>query len=89
LPSVLPLLAVEAALRFSYAIFLVASLGFLGVGARPPSPDWGLMVSENRPYYALSQWALIAPSVAIGVVVVGVNLMADGVRRFVQRGEAA
>ena len=48
LPSVLPALAVESALRFSYAIFLVASLGFLGVGVQPPSPDWGLMVKEAR-----------------------------------------
>src|SRR5690606_1676329 len=45
LPSVMPALAVEGALRFSYAIFLVASLGFLGVGVQPPSPNWGLMVS--------------------------------------------
>ena len=45
-PAVLPDLAVEAALRFSYAIFLASSLGFLGVGVQPPSPDWGLMVNE-------------------------------------------
>ena len=45
-PATLPALAVEASLRFSYAIFLVASLGFLGVGVQPPSPDWGLMVKE-------------------------------------------
>ena len=48
LPSVSPALTVEAALRFSYAIFLVASLGFLGVGVQPPQPDWGLMVNPNN-----------------------------------------
>ena len=48
LPGVLPALAVEGALRFSYAIFLTASLGFLGLGVPPPSPDWGRMVNEAR-----------------------------------------
>ena len=85
-PSVAPVLAVEAALRFSYGIFLVASLGFLGVAARPPSPDWGLMVNENRGgFFALAPWALEYPAIAIAVLVVGVNLMSDGVRRAVQR----
>ena len=45
LPSALPALAVEAALRFSYSIFLTASLGFLGIGVQPPNPNWGLMGS--------------------------------------------
>ena len=85
-PSVVPVLVVEAALRFSYGIFLVASLGFLGVAARPPSPDWGLMVNENRGgFFALAPWALESPAIAIAVLVVGVNLMSDGVRRAVQR----
>ena len=85
-PSVVPVLVVEAALRFSYGIFLVASLGFLGVAARPPSPDWGLMVNENRGgFFALAPWALEYPAIAIAVLVVGVNLMSDGVRRAVQR----
>ena len=86
-PSVIPALLVEASLRFSYAIFLVASLGFLGVGARPPSPDWGLMVNENRGgLYRLTPWALNYPAATIALLVVGVNLMADGVKRVVQRG---
>lgn len=85
-PSVIPALVVEASLRFSYAIFLVASLGFLGVAARPPSPDWGLMVSENRGgLYNLTPWALEYPAAAIALLVVGVNLMSDGVRRAVQK----
>lgn len=86
LPSVIPALVVEASLRFSYAIFLVASLGFLGAGARPPSPDWGLMVNENRgALYELAPWALNYPALAIAVLVVGVNLMSDGIKRAVQR----
>lgn len=84
LPSVLPTLAVEAALRFSYAIFLVASLGFLGVGVQPPSPNWGLMVNEARPHVGQLPWALFFPAAAIAIVVIGVNLMADGVKRILQ-----
>ena len=87
LPSVIPALVVEASLRFSYAIFLVASLGFLGFGARPPSPDWGLMVNENRGgFYQLTPWALEFPALAIAILVIAVNLMSDGVRRAVQKG---
>lgn len=84
LPSVLPALAVESALRFSYAIFLIASLGFLGVGVQPPSPNWGLMVAEARNYISLTPWALYFPAGAIALLVIGVNLMADGLKRALQ-----
>ena len=84
LPSVLPALAVEAALRFSYAIFLVASLGFLGVGVQPPEPDWGLMVNEARHNVTQTPWALYFPAGAIALLVIGVNLMSDGLKRVLQ-----
>ncbi|MHB1294663.1 MAG: ABC transporter permease [Anaerolineae bacterium] len=84
MPSVLPTLAVEAALRFSYAIFLVASLGFLGVGVQPPSPDWGLMVREARTFAVQTPWALFFPAAAIALVVVGVNLTADRLQHVLQ-----
>ncbi|MCU0481636.1 MAG: ABC transporter permease [Anaerolineae bacterium] len=80
-PSVLPALTVEAALRFSYAIFLVASLGFLGLGVQPPSPDWGRMVEEARGEVARAPWSLWSPAAAIALLVIGVNLLADGLRR--------
>ena len=83
-PSTLPALAVEASLRFSYAIFLVASLGFLGVGVQPPSPDWGLMVKEGRANFTQTPWALYFPAGAIAVVVVGVNLVADTLKQILQ-----
>jgi peptide/nickel transport system permease protein len=82
LPGVLPALAVEAALRFSYAIFLTASLGFLGLGVQPPSPDWGRMVNEARGQFERAPWALWFPAGAIALLVIGVNLMADGLRRI-------
>jgi len=83
-PSTLPALAVEASLRFSYAIFLVASLGFLGVGVQPPSPDWGLMVKEGRANFTQTPWALYFPAGAIAVVVIGVNLVADTLKQILQ-----
>lgn len=82
LPVVLPALAVEAALRFSYAIFLTASLGFLGLGVQPPSPDWGRMVYEARLDYARAPWGLWFPAGAIALLVISVNLTADGLRRI-------
>lgn len=82
LPGVLPALAVEGALRFSYAIFLTASLGFLGLGVQPPSPDWGRMVYEARLDYARAPWGLWFPAGAIALLVISVNLTADGLRRI-------
>ncbi|MHC4388048.1 MAG: ABC transporter permease [Planctomycetota bacterium] len=86
LPSVMPPLAVEASMRFSYAIFLVASLGFLGLGVQPPSPDWGLMVGEARNYFSQAQWALLAPAGAVIILVIGVAFMSDGLRRMLLPG---
>ncbi|MFA9405713.1 MAG: ABC transporter permease [Anaerolineales bacterium] len=82
LPATFPALSVESSLRFSYAIFLVASLGFLGVGVQPPNPDWGLMVNEARTYASQTPWALFFPAAAIVILVVGVNLLTDGIRRL-------
>jgi len=81
LPAVYPALAVEASLRFSYAIFLTASLGFLGVGVQPPNPDWGLMINEARRTYTLVPWALYFPAGVISLIVIGINLMSDGLQR--------
>lgn len=86
LPSVLPPLAVEASMRFAYAIFLVASLGFLGLGVQPPSPDWGLMVGESRNYFVQASWVLLFPAGAIAVLVVGIGFLSDGLRRMLLPG---
>jgi peptide/nickel transport system permease protein len=84
LPGVLPALLVEASLRFSYAIFLVTSLGFLGLGAQPPSPEWGRMVLDARSNYATAPWALWSPVVAIALLIISVNVMTDGLRRVLR-----
>ncbi len=86
LPNVLPHLAVEASMRFSYSIFLVASLGFLGLGVQPPSPDWGLMVGEARTWFYQARWVLFFPAGAIALLVVAVGFMSDGLRRMLLPG---
>ncbi len=86
MPNVLPHLAVEASMRFVYAIFLVASLGFLGLGVQPPAPDWGFMVSEARPFYNIAPWVLLFPAISIAVLVVGVSFVSDGLRKMLLPG---
>jgi peptide/nickel transport system permease protein len=86
LPNVLPPLAVEASMRFSYSIFLVASLGFLGLGVQPPSPDWGMMVGEARTWFGQAPWVLLFPAGTIAFLVVGVAFMSDGLRRMLLAG---
>ena len=62
-------------------ILAETSLSFLGLGVQPPSPDWGRMVNEARDSFAQTPWALWAPAGAIAILVIGVNLLSDGLRR--------
>jgi len=81
LPNARGPIIIDAMLRVGYAIFAMGTLGFLGLGLPPPSPDWGSMVSEGRRYIlAGSPWAALWPSLAIASLVVGLNLLADGLR---------
>ncbi len=80
LPSAAAPLIVEVTLRLAYAILAEASLSFLGLGTQPPTPSWGLMVADGRRFLALAPWATIAPGLAIMVVVLGFNLLGDGLR---------
>ena len=77
LPNVMPELIVELCLRFAYALLLISSLGFLGFGVQPPTPDWGLMISESRNYVTIAPWAVLFPALGIGILVVAVNALAD------------
>jgi peptide/nickel transport system permease protein len=81
LPNALPVLTVEASVRLSYAILMASSLGFLGLGVQPPSPDWGLMISESRRFIQIAPWVALVPAAAVASLVVGVNLLTDGIRQ--------
>ncbi|HBY93382.1 MAG TPA: ABC transporter permease [Chloroflexi bacterium] len=81
LPNARGPIIVDAMLRVGYAIFAMGTLGFLGLGLPPPSPDWGSMVAKGRQFIlAGSPWEALWPSVAIASLVVGLNLFADGLR---------
>ncbi len=81
LPNARGPIIVDAMLRVGYAIFAMGTLGFLGLGIPPPSPDWGSMVAKGREFILSgSPWAALWPSLAIASLVVGLNLLADGIR---------
>jgi peptide/nickel transport system permease protein len=80
LPNAWPPLIVEASLRVTYAILLGSALSFLGLGAQPPSSDWGLMISEARSFLDRAPWIALAPGLAMCLLVIGINLLGDGAR---------
>lgn len=81
LPNVTGPLMVESGLRFTYAVGLVAMLSFLGVGVQPPTADWGNMINENRIGLTIQPWGVLLPLAAIAALVVGCNLITDGIAR--------
>jgi len=80
LPNARGPIIVDAMLRVGYAVFSIGTLGFLGLGVPPPSPDWGSMVARARQFIWTNPWAVLWPALAISSLVVGLNLFADGVR---------
>jgi peptide/nickel transport system permease protein len=81
LPNARGPIIIDAMLRVGYAIFAMGTLGFLGLGIPPPSPDWGSMVAKGREFILMgSPWATLWPCIAIASLVVGLNLLADGLR---------
>jgi peptide/nickel transport system permease protein len=81
LPNARGPIIVDAMLRIGYAIFAMGTLGFLGLGLPPPSPDWGSMVAKGRTYILAGHvWTALWPAVAIASLVIGLNLLADGLR---------
>ena len=86
LPNVMGQVMVEFTVRLGYAIFTAATLSFLGFGIQPPAPDWGLQVFQN--YGLISGgywWPVLFPALAIATLVIGVNLMADGIAKAFER----
>ncbi len=80
LPNCLAPLIVQATLSFSNAILDAAALGFLGMGAQPPTPEWGTMLAEAREFILRAWWVVTFPGLAILITVLAINLMGDGLR---------
>ena len=80
LPNCLAPLIVQATLAFSSAILDAAALGFLGMGAQPPTPEWGTMLAEAREFIQRAWWVVTFPGLAILITVLAINLMGDGLR---------
>jgi peptide/nickel transport system permease protein len=91
LPNVSSPLLVEASLRLTYSIGLIAGLSFLGFGLQPPAADWGLMINENRQGLTVQPWGVVMPVIAIALLTIGTSLIGDGVARAsagIERGGA-
>ncbi len=80
LPNLVGPIVVEMTIRVAFAVMLFATLSFLGLGAQPPAPEWGLMVAESRRFMHLSPWMILWPSLAVALVAIGFNLLGDGLR---------
>ena len=89
LPNVFPHLIVVATVELGSAILLEAALSFLGLGVQPPLPSWGLMIAEAKNYMFFSLWLIVIPGTALAVLVLGINLVGDGLRDvFAPEGRA-
>jgi peptide/nickel transport system permease protein len=80
LPNSISPVIVQATLAIATAIIEAAALGFLGLGAQPPSPEWGKMLADSKQYLVQAPWTLFFPGIAIMLTVLGFNLMGDGLR---------
>jgi peptide/nickel transport system permease protein len=85
LPNATGVLLVEFGVRAGYAPILIGSLGFLGFGVQPPTPEWGLMISENRVALTAAPYTVLAPAVALSGLVISLNLFTDGLARVFGR----
>ncbi len=80
LPNILPPVIVLATLEMGELILALAALNFLGLGAQPPTPEWGAMLNDGRPFLFTAPQLMIYPGLAISLVVLGFNLLGDGLR---------
>jgi peptide/nickel transport system permease protein len=90
LPNIMGPLVVEASLRLSFNIAVIAGLSFLGFGLQPPSADWGLMINENKNGLTIQPWPVLLPVIAIGLLTIGTSLIGDGLARAaigIERGK--
>jgi peptide/nickel transport system permease protein len=80
LPNLFPILVTQATLDIGYVVLSTAGLSFLGLGAQPPTPEWGAMITAARSYMRESWWFTTFPGLALAITVLGFNLMGDGLR---------
>lgn len=80
LPNLLSALLVVATLEMAHAILLESTLSFLGLGVQPPTPSWGLMVAEGKAYMFFQAWVILIPGIVLATLVLGINLLGDGLR---------
>lgn len=89
LPNVLPKIIVQASITFALAVVIEASLSFLGLGAQPPEPSWGLMLKDARNYLLRAPWLALYPGIAVALTVLSLNIIADALsERFSARSRA-
>lgn len=81
-PNVMNHLIVVATLEMAHAVLLEAALSFLGLGVPPPLPSWGLMIAEGKDYMFFSSWVIMIPGIALFVLILGINLVGDGLRNL-------
>jgi peptide/nickel transport system permease protein len=79
LPNVMTSVLVEFSLRTGYAVLFISALSFLGFGAAPPTPEWGLLINEGRSYISSAPWLVWAPSVALASLVIALSLFTEGI----------
>ncbi len=91
MPNVTDVLLVEGAMRWSWMLLAFSSLSFLGFGATPPTPDWGLMVAQERGFMATAPWSVFWPCAALSSLIIGINLLADALGKAlgIDRASAA
>lgn len=80
LPNAIPTIIVQANLSMAGALLVAAGLSFLGLGAQPPTPEWGAMLADGRNYLRTEWWLATFPGIAISLTIIGINLFGDGLR---------
>lgn len=88
MPGILPALAVLASLEMGELVLAISGLSFLGLGAQPPTPEWGAMLNDGRSFFFVAPQLLLYPGIAISVAVMGFNLLGDGLRDALDAREA-
>jgi ABC-type dipeptide/oligopeptide/nickel transport system permease subunit len=85
LPNILAPVLVDAGLRFTFSILIIASVNFLGLGLQPPSSDWARMIGENREFISVNYLSVVGPAAMIALLTIGVNLAGDAIARSLGR----